>query len=698
MKTIDAIPLSLRAELARASVNEEARTVDLIFSTGAAVVRTDFWTGKPAYIEVLSLKKEHVRLGRLNDGAPVLDSHSAWSVKDQLGVVVGGSARLEPGGPGGGMKAKATVQFSKRADVEPIWLDIREGVIRNVSVGYRVHKFEETAVTDGKVPTRTAVDWEPFEISLVPMSADPGAKIRSGELTTNPCVVVKRGSKEGAMTDEERKAKAAKAARQDETVDPNDDGTCPDGYEMDDDDGLCHLRSAKPNQTQMVEVTGAERQRILDIQRIVRAAGLGDDFSKPLIDNGISLPDARIAVLEEMAKRSAQVTTAQHTRIEAGEAEADKWCRGVGAWLYQKAAVADVIRQAAAKKPDHPAFKDVVFDPGQFRGMSLLDLARDSLERSGIRTRGLDKMRVAQLAVRAGYQTTSDFTVALENVLNKTLLAAYTIALDDWRRFCAVGSVTDFRAHPRYRTGFLGRMPIVREHGEFNRKAIPDAVKESITADTRGYIVGLSRQAIINDDMGVFNRVAAQVGRAAALSIELDVFDTLKLNSGLGPLMNDGNTLFHATHNNIGAGAAISVDALDADRVDMAKQKDPSGNEVLNLRPAILVLAVGLGGQARVINAAEFDFDQTSKFQKPNKVRGLFREIVDSPQLTGTRRYLFADPAILPVLEVAFLEGQQEPLLESWEGREIDGVEWKVRLDYGVAAIEFRGAVTNAGV
>jgi hypothetical protein len=66
--------------------------------------------------------------------------------------------------------------------------------------------------------------------------------------------------------------------------------------------------------------------------------------------------------------------------------------------------------------------------------------------------------------------------------------------------------------------------------------------------------------------------------------------------------------------------------------------------------------------------------------------------------LSGTRRYLFADPSIAPVFEVAFLEGQTAPVLESRDGWRVDGTEMRVRLDYGVAAVDYRGAVTNAGV
>lgn len=180
-QTVDLPPLGVRAEVG--SVNDDARTVELIFSTGAAVERMDWWTGK-RYLEVLSLKPGHVRLDRLNAGGPLLNAHSAYSLADVLGTVAPGSARIEKA------HAVATVRFSKRADVEPIWQDVRDGIIRNVSVGYRVHRFEEDAGKDNKLPVRTAVDWEPYEISMVPMPADAGARVRTGDKTnTNTCVI-----------------------------------------------------------------------------------------------------------------------------------------------------------------------------------------------------------------------------------------------------------------------------------------------------------------------------------------------------------------------------------------------------------------------------------------------------------------------------------------------------------------------------
>lgn len=176
------MPLAFRADLG--SSDAEKRTVDLIFSTGAAVTRYDYSTGK-RYREVLSMEAGHVRLQRLNAVGNLLDSHSAWSVGDVLGAIEPGSARIEKG------KGLATVRFSQRAAVKDVFQDVIDKILRSVSVGYNVYRYVEDAGKDSQIPTRTAIDWEPYEISLVPMPADVGATVRSKALS-HLCVIEPR--------------------------------------------------------------------------------------------------------------------------------------------------------------------------------------------------------------------------------------------------------------------------------------------------------------------------------------------------------------------------------------------------------------------------------------------------------------------------------------------------------------------------
>lgn len=331
-----------------------------------------------------------------------------------------------------------------------------------------------------------------------------------------------------------------------------------------------------------------------------------------------------------------------------------------------------------------------------FRGRTLLAMAEASLVAAGVDTRQFGDSR--KLVAASFTQSGSDFPILLENTMHKTLLGAYALQALTWSRFCKRGTVSDFRAHNRYRVGSLGNLQPKNELGEYKNVAIPDGEKSSIAATTKGFILGISREAIINDDLGALTDQAAAAGRAAARTVEVDVYALLNANGGLGPIMQDGKALFHVDHGNIDAtGAAISVTRLDAMRVLMAQQRDVSGNDFLDLRPAVLLCPVGMGGNARVVIGAEYDTEVSNKFQVPNKVRGLVRDIVDTPRMSGTRYHLLADAGEAAAIEVAFLDGNETPYLETAQAFDTDGGKLKVRLDYGVAGHDWRGAVTNAG-
>lgn len=427
-----------------------------------------------------------------------------------------------------------------------------------------------------------------------------------------------------------------------------------------------------------------DNQRVLAMFKpFLAQAGMQELQTEVLADTSLTVEVIQAKLLKKVGEGAEPVNPKGHApRIQTVEDETDK-IRGAAVNALMVRAGQDPKGEIRAKMAGNP-----------FRGHRLMDLARACLARAGVKTDGMSQMEVVAAAFTQG---TSDFPVILENTMHKTLQQAYALANLTWNRFCATGSVSDFRAHNRYRVGSFGNLDAVNELGEFTNKTIPDGEKGSITASTKGNIINLSRQAIINDDLGAFVGLAGMLGRAAARTVEDDVYALLATGGGVGPTMSDGFALFSTQHNNITTSAAITMAALDLDRVALASQKDVSGNDFLDLRPAVLLVPLSLGGTARSINEAQYDPDTANKLQKPNIVNGLFRDIVDTPRMTGTRRYIFADPQEAPVLEVAFLDGQSEPYMEMQDGFDVDGARWKVRLDYGVAAVDYRGAVTNAG-
>ena len=658
--------LSFRAEVWGA--NTEKRTASLVWSQGAKVLRSNFWDG--TFFEQLSMDPAHIRMDRLKSGrAPLLDTHGfgeGRGLRSQIGVVE--SADVKNG------QGDANVRFSKREDVEPIFQDVVDKIVQNVSVGYRVYKFERQPQAEGEeIPTFLAVDWEPIELSMVPAGADPDASIRSDEAETNECIFVDPvtgrnvGEGEKMPKIEDKKSGVESPVTREPEKKP----------ELD----LEAIRAQAVKEAQT-----AERKRVSDIMNECKRTSMTEDFASKMVSEGKALDEVRSEIINVIAERSEKENPETRSHVSLGSDASDKFREGAVNWIGIRSGKQSMIEKHTGQK----------LDAGEFRGLSLLDLARESLIQSGVQVRGLDKMALVAKAFthRSGYHSTSDFPLLLEEALHKTLLAAYAMAQDSWSRFSAKGSVSDFRSHKRYRTGSFGRLDKVLENGEFKDKSIPDAERESITAETYGNMIKISRQAIVNDDMEAFGRLPSMLGRAAGLSVEIDVFALLASN----PTMSDGVALFHADHGNLlSSGGAPSVAEFDAMRVAIAEQKDISGNEYLDLRTFAWVGPIGLGGDARVVNDAQYDPDTANKLQKPNKVRGLFADIVDTPRLSGNPYYAFADPSIAPVIEVAFLDGQESPVLETKEGWSIDGVEWKVRHDYGVAAVDFRGVVKNPG-
>lgn len=662
-------PLYVRADVVPGSLNEEARTVDVVWTTGARVRRYSWFDGP--WIEELSTDPKHVRMGRLQSGrAPVFLQHNAYDPDMHQGVVERAAIKVGEG--------TATLRFLRSSadpkgpqflEAEKTWEKIRQGVLTSVSVGYRTYRSEKVEETDG-VPVMRATDWEPMEISPVSMPADDGAHMRSASQQTNTCQFITRG---------EAPHKESKR------MDPETPTTAP------------APAAVPPPPAAEPDRATTERSRILEIQKLVRLTSLDSGVADQLIADGTSLDAARAYVLAEMEKRTAPLNS--HPRIESIQDERDKRIRGVTAMVIARSGATDTIRQAQKSERFGHLLKDVSTDPGEFRGMTLLDLAKDVLQRAGVNTRGMYPMEIARRALTlrsSGNQTTSDFSVLFENALYKMMLGAYATAPDTWRLWCATDTVSDFRDHPRYRNGSFGTADELPEGSEYKRKAIPDGQKVVLNTKTYGNKIGLTRQAIINDDMGSFTDLATRFGRMFGLTLEVNAYALLTANSGLGATFN-GQAFFHAQNSNINTtGSALGIAGIEADRHVLARQRDISANEYLDLRPAVLIVSTELGGTARTVNDMEFD-DTDNKYHKPNRVRGLFRTVVDTPRLTGNRRYMLADPGVYPAFKMVFLEGGETPVLESQESWDIDGTEWKVRFDAKAVPFDPKCAVTNVG-
>lgn len=336
----------------------------------------------------------------------------------------------------------------------------------------------------------------------------------------------------------------------------------------------------------------------------------------------------------------------------------------------------------------------------EFYGRSLADLAETALAMKGVSTRGLTKDGIARKVLAS--HTSSDFPLLLANTAGKVLRNAYQLAPVTWNRWCKVGSVSDFKVASRHSIGSFSSLVTKPEAGEYQQGTVSEE-REPIQAATKGRYISLSREMIVNDDLAAFTGMAARLGRAAARTVEADVYSLLASNSGAGPTMSDTGNFFNNTavttaggHANLGSGV-ITVANIAVGEAAMMKQRDKGLNDYLAIQPRFLVCSVERKQTAwEVINSLT-DVSQQNSAKRNYVQAQLNLEVVASPYLSAAPWYLFADPADAEAFEVAFLDGVQEPFIDDEIEFMTDALNMKVRLDYGVAAIDWRAGWRSTG-
>jgi hypothetical protein len=247
-----------------------------------------------------------------------------------------------------------------------------------------------------------------------------------------------------------------------------------------------------------------------------------------------------------------------------------------------------------------------------------------------------------------------------------------------------------------YRNSPIGQLKPLGEHGEFQRTTKSDVKPETYAVQPFAAVFGISRQSLVNDDMGVFSDIGAQLAQQAAEFENYQLAQLLISN----PVMSDGNPLFHAAHGNLAAsGGQISSATLTTARLSMRLQVNQNGQPI-NVRPMFLLAPATQETLAQQQLAAIYPI-QTNAV---NVFEDFVRLVIDPRlDLAGqtTAWYLFADTATVPVLEDSYLSGYEGPRVFTrvgfQGGSDIDGTEVLCQLDYGVGAIGWQGAYKNPG-
>ncbi len=610
-------------------VDSDNRTVELSFSSETPYGR---WFGD----EILCHDEECINLDRFNDGlGTVLFNHDRDAVVGHIEQVW-----IEDN------RGKALVRFDEDEQSDAIFKKVQSGTLQGVSVGYAINRYEvleddSTTSTNGRFtgPAYVITDWEPLEISIVSVPADPtvGVGRSADDIQIHTRI----------DTQEEQKG-------------------------MDEKEKLTETPEVKSapveggiTKEELAKAMEEERKRTSEITAMFR------DFDVEGADEAIvlgkSVDEARAMVMDQLRARNAGVS------VKMGESESDKF----------RAAAQDAVLMAAGIQVAEAA-------PGaqELRGHSMVELAREALQREGLKANIGDNMELA----RAAINSTSTFPAIMSNLANKSVMVGFNEAETTYQIWAGKGSNRDFKEAARYALSEAGNLELVPEGGQFKQDSLGEASARTKVA-TYGKLFSLTRQAIINDDLGLFSKIATKYGSAAKRLVNKMVYAQLTGNVQ----MQDTIALFDAKHGNVaGTGEALSVKAIAKAITAMRRQKGITGEATLNITPKYLVIPPELEMTAyEIVNSTAAVDGVNSGVINPYK--GRFIIVVDAELTDPTAWYLVADAAQHDTIEVTYLNGVETPRLETRQGFDVDGIEYKVAFDCGVSALDFRGMYKNAG-
>lgn len=699
----------------RAGIDSEARTVPATLTSNARI--EEF----PGLFLTLRHDGQSVDLSRSKDGLPLLFNHNrdAW-----LGVVENIVVR-------DGM-TRGVMRFADNDRAEEVFKGVHGGFLRNVSAVGPVHEVEpEPGADDGFIATR----WGLHEASVVTVPKDASVGIARakhlhqaiasevGGDQVAPATLQRIAEKLGLKVDYLKGVIAGRvplvsqetllglarglgigvdplvaAARLDGCLIRRDDN---DDLDDDDDDPtVVPIQQARRAGHLDGERQGreAERARITQIRtEFSRFEGpdveaLRDDC----IAQGFTVARSRRLLLEYLGGGTAPVSdgagTVRRESVQAGEDARDKFRRGAEVSILERAQLLPKERRPET-------------EGNEFRGFTLLELARGYLANIGHSTRGMDRMAmVGQAFIRVSPgQGSSDFANLLADVANKSAGRGYEDAPESWRGYCRIGSLSDFKVGTRPVLSLFDSLDEIPESGEYKYGNFSDKA-ENIQLATFGKLWGVTRKTIINDDLNQLTRVPMKLGAAAA-RVPGDLVVT-NILLGNPTMVEDTTALFHANHGNLvagGSGAAPSVATLQAAETAMATQTSPAtkteSGKTIGIPLAHLIVPVALKSTARVLRAAQYDPAGTAGTLTPNPFMDAFEVHADHriDSNDAAKWFAAADPNRFDTIEVAFLDGNDAPFLEEDSPITVDGMVMKVRLDVGASALDYRGLYHNDG-
>lgn len=655
-------------------INETERTVHVSFSSEAVVPR--FWG-----TEVLCHDKDCVDLTRLTELGVSLFNHNRDKV---IGVIKNPILNEVE------KRCHCDIYFDDDEDSDKIFQKVKKGILRGVSVGYQVDRWEE--VKTGEVssngrfkgPCFVATKWTPLEVSIVSVPADTDVGVNRTIEEVNKEIVQRTERREimdlkelcrslgidydkliaQGLNDDAIRALCSSIQQKKEADEKEDEKKKSDEKAKADK----KAEEEKNEKEKRAAEIASETQRSVEISTLCR--DFGED-AIPYIKEGKSVEEVRSAILAKVKAERAALSG----NVQIVDSEREKI----------RAAAVDGLLLRSGVNIEKPAD-----GANNFRGMKMRDLAIECLEREGVSN--AHRLNDDDLFRRA-VSPDSQFTSILDNTVKKSMATAYKAAEPTYDKWCGKGSNSDFKEAAHYQLSEGGDLIQLSQSGEIKFDEMTDnKVTKKVLTYARGF--GFTRQALINDDLSVLTKVPAAYVRAAMRGRNKLVYKLLGSNAAIY----DGKTLFHADHKNKGTAGALSTQTLSELIKLMRKQKNIRGKETLNIKPEFLIVPAALEATAAQLLVSTAD-PAANNSGVANIYRNSMNLIVDAEldDYSETQYYVAANPADIDTIEVTYLNGNEQPILESQVGFDFVGIKWRILDDFGVTALDYRGLATNAG-
>ena len=425
-------------------------------------------------------------------------------------------------------------------------------------------------------------------------------------------------------------------------------------------------------------IAGNEQKRINGISEVFSLFGSRyDGIKMACLEDASCTPEmAREKLLNELGRESTPSNKNIPTHIYAGNGNI----------------TGDAIRQGLYSRLGYERPER----GNPYAMMSLFEMAQASLTDRGISVGSF--LNRSQVVNAAFTHSSSDFSHILAGGAEKSVLKGWQDSGETFQKWTRTGSLSNFHEAKRVGLNGFSKLDKVPEGAEYkyittSDKGVPIALA------TYGNIFSVTRQAIINDDLTQLTTIPMAMGRAAARTVGNLVYLLLTSNGKF----TDGKALFHADHKNLIA-KDMDMVGLDEARKLMRLQEDANGDS-LNITPAFVLVPAALESAARraiLSSSSVFPVgDESTINQNPgiiNVVKDM-AEVIVEPRLdkANSKEWYVAAAKGMDTIEVAYLDGMDTPYLEEQVGFTVDGVAWKVRIDAGVAALDYRGLLKSSG-